>query len=374
MSRRAGVFAALAGIVVLGGALLIARSPARPAESPAAEAAPVPVTVTRVSRENVPIYLLGLGQVQALNTVDVKAEVSGILEETPFKEGDEVKAGTELALIDPRPYQAVLDQALAKQAEDQAQLANARSDLARYSALASKNFASRQQLDTQRATVAQDTALLEADAAAIEAARLNLEFTRITAPIDGRLGLRQMDPGNLIEANSPTGIVTLTQMKPIGVLFTLPQADLARVRAAAAKGTLSVLAMAGNSDTVLDRGTLETIDNTVDPTTGTFRLKAVFPNTAEALWPGAFVNAKLLLTTLESALTLPARAVQHGPDGLYVYVVRPDGTVARQAVKEASEAGEVAVIESGIAAGTEVVLDGQSRLRNGTRITVSAGA
>ncbi|MGH7082069.1 MAG: efflux RND transporter periplasmic adaptor subunit, partial [Acetobacteraceae bacterium] len=301
-------------------------------------------------------------------------EVSGILEETPFKEGDEVKAGTVLALIDPRPYQAVVDQALAKQAEDQAQLANARSDLARYSALASRNFASRQQLDSQQATVAQDVALLQADKAAIEAARLNLEFTRITAPIDGRLGLRQTDPGNLLAANSPTGIVTLTRMKPIGVVFTLPQTDLASVRAAAAKGPLAVLAIAGNSAQVLDRGTLETIDNTVDPSTGTFRLKAVFPNAAEALWPGAFVNARLKLATLENALTLPARAVQHGPDGLYVYVVRPDDTVARQVVKEAEEEGGIAVIASGIAAGTEVVLDGQSRLRNGTRITATAGS
>ncbi|MGH7071581.1 MAG: efflux RND transporter periplasmic adaptor subunit, partial [Acetobacteraceae bacterium] len=310
MSGRAVLSAALVLVALLGGGFLVARSPAKPAESPAIEAAPVPVTIARVSRQDVPIYLLGLGQVQALKTVVVKAEVSGILEETPFKEGDEVKAGTVLALIDPRPYQAVLDQALAKQAEDQAQLANARQDLARYAELATKNFASRQQLDTQQATVAGDVALLQADQAAIEAARLNLEFTRITAPIDGRLGLRQVDPGNLIEANSSTGIVTITQMKPIGVIFTLPQTDLASVRTAAAKEPLAVLAVSENSNAVLDRGTLETIDNTVDPTTGTFRLKAVFPNTAEALWPGAFVNAKLSLTTLESALTLPARAVQ----------------------------------------------------------------
>lgn len=373
MRGRAILLAALAGGALLGGALLVARSPAKPTESPGIEAAPVPVTTARVSRQDVPIYLLGLGQVQALKTVDLKAEVSGILEETPFKEGDEVKAGTVLALIDPRPYQAVLDQALAKQVEDQAQLANARSDLARYRALASKNFASRQQLDTQQAKVTQYAALLQADAAAIEAARLNLEFTRITAPFDGRLGLRQVDPGSLIGANAPAGIVTITEMQPIGVIFTLPQVDLISVRRAAAKEPLTVLAIAGNSNEVLDRGRLETIDNAVDPTTGTFRLKAVFPNKAEALWPGAFVNAKLLLTTLQSALTLPARAVQRGPDGLYVYVVRPDSTVVRQAVKEAEEAGEIAVIESGVAAGTEVVLDGQSRLRNGARITVTAG-
>lgn len=365
--------AALASAIVLGAAALVVRSSAKPVERPSAPSA-VPVTVAQVSSRDVPIYLIGLGQVRPLNTVVVRAEVSGILVQTPFKEGDEVKAGSVLALIDPRPYQAILDQALAKRGEDTAQLANARSDLARYAALASSNFASRQQLDTQRATVAADTALLQADAASIEAARLNLQFTRITAPIDGRLGLRQTDPGNLIEANSATGIVTITQMKPIAVVFTLPQNDLAKVRQAASKQPLSVLAVAEGAGHVLDRGILETIDNTVDPATGTFRLKAVFANAAETLWPGAFVNAKLLVTTLERALTLPARAVQRGPDGLYVYVVRSDRTVVRQAVEETEEAGELAVIGHGLTAGTEVVLDGQSRLRNGTHISVVAGS
>ncbi|MGH7119433.1 MAG: efflux RND transporter periplasmic adaptor subunit [Acetobacteraceae bacterium] len=371
--RRAGLIAALAVLVLLGGIALMARSHAKPAESPPVPPT-VPVTVARVSSRDIPVYLVGLGRVQPLNTVVVKAQVSGTLEATPFKEGEEVKAGTVVALIDPRPYQAVLDGALAKQAEDQAQLANARADLSRYTALASKNFASLQQLDTQHATVAADTALLDADAAAIEAARLNLQFTRIAAPIDGRLGLREVDPGNLVQANSQTGIVTITQMRPIGVIFTLPQHDLAPVRAAAAKATLIVFAVAQHAGQVLDRGTLETIDNAVDPATGTFRLKASFQNPAEALWPGAFVNAKLLVATLRNALTLPARAVQRGPDGLYVYAVRPDQTVVRRAVKETEEADGVAVIGAGLAEGTEVVLDGQSRLRNGTRISVVAGS
>lgn len=371
--RRAGLIAALAVFVLLGGIALMVRSHARPTETPSVPP-PVPVTVARVSSRDVPVFLVGLGQVQPLNTVVVKAQVSGILEATPFKEGDEVKAGTVLALIDPRPYQAVLDGALAKQAQDQAQLANARADLSRYTALASKNFASRQQLDTQRATVAAATALLQADAAAIEAARLNLQFTRIAAPIDGRLGIRAVDPGNLIQANSSSGIVTITQMKPIAVIFTLPQDDLAPVRAAIAKATLTVFAVAQHAGQVLDRGTLETIDNTVDPATGTIRLKAIFPNPTEALWPGAFVTAKLLVVTLKNALTLPARAVQRGPDGLYVYVVRPDQTVVRQVVKETREADGVAVIGSGLAEGTEVVLDGQSRLRNGTHISAVAGS
>ncbi len=367
-----GLFGGLGLVAVLGGVALVALSPAKPAERPPRPS--VPVTVTRVTRRDVPIYLTGLGQVQALKTVVVKAEVSGILEATPFKEGDEVKAGTVLALIDPRPYQAVLDQTIAKQAEDEAQLSNARADLARYSALVSKHFASRQQLDTQRATVATDRAALQADAATIEAARLNLEFTRITAPIDGRLGLRQVDPGNLIQANSPTGIVTITQMKPIGVIFTLPQHDLTSVRAAAAKGPLPVLAVSESGSAVLDHGTLRTIDNTIDPATGTIRLKAIFRNPTEVLWPGAFVNAKVLLTTLRNVLTLPARAVQHGPEGLYVYVVRPDRTVLREAVKQVAEQGDIAVIAGGPAEGTKVVLAGQSRLQNGTRVAVSAGS
>ncbi|HUA78594.1 MAG TPA: efflux RND transporter periplasmic adaptor subunit, partial [Acetobacteraceae bacterium] len=272
--------------------------------TPRAQAVPpesqgVPVTAARVMSANVPVYLLGLGRVQALNTIVVKAQVSGILEETPFTEGQEVKAGDVLAIIDPRPYQAVLDQANAKLAEDEAALANARADLSRYQALVQRNFASEQQLDTQRALVVGLTAALRADAATIEQAQLNLDFTRITAPISGRLGLRNVDPGNLIEANAPTGIVTITQMKPISVVFTLPQADIAPVREATAKGPVAVLAESeGENPRLLDRGTLATISNMVDPSTGTIEMKALFPNTGEVLWPDEFVNARLLVRTL----------------------------------------------------------------------------
>lgn len=370
------LLASLVAAGAIAGLVLLSTGGGAPrAQSPSSRSPSVPVTAARVTRADVPVYLIGLGQVQALNTVVIKAQVGGTLEETPFTEGQEVKEGDVLALIDPRPYQAVLDQANAKQAEDQAALANAQADLARYTTLVKQNFASQQQMDTQRALVLGLTAALRADAAAIEQARLNLEFTRITAPISGRLGLRAVDPGNLIQADAPTGIVTITQMKPISVIFTLPEADITPVRDASAKGRLAVLAVSEGAEArVLDRGTLATISNMVDPSTGTIQMKAIFPNPDETLWPDAFVNVRLLLHTLQNVLTLPSRAVQHGPDGLYVYLVRADGTVMRQPVTETIEQGDTAVIASGVPAGTEVVLDGQSRLDDGTRVSIEAGS
>ncbi len=375
-ARVRHLLASLVAAGAIAGLVLLSTGGGAPrAQSPSSRSPSVPVTAARVTRADVPVYLIGLGQVQALNTVVIKAQVGGTLEETPFTEGQEVKEGDVLALIDPRPYQAVLDQANAKQAEDQAALANAQADLARYTTLVKQNFASQQQMDTQRALVLGLTAALRADAAAIEQARLNLEFTRITAPISGRLGLRAVDPGNLIQADAPTGIVTITQMKPISVIFTLPEADITPVRDASAKGRLAVLAVSEGAEArVLDRGTLATISNMVDPSTGTIQMKAIFPNPDETLWPDAFVNVRLLLHTLQNVLTLPSRAVQHGPDGLYVYLVRADGTVMRQPVTETIEQGDTAVIASGVPAGTEVVLDGQSRLDDGTRVSIEAGS
>lgn len=318
-----------------------------------------------------PVYLAGLGTVQANNAVQVRPRVDGALMSVPVSEGQEVKAGTVVAVIDPRPYQAALDQAEAKRQQDEAQLNNARRELARTTALAHQDFASRQQLDQNTATVAQMTAAMAGDAAAVEAARINLGFCAITAPFDARVGLRLIDPGNLVRAADPAPIMTLTQIHPVGVVFTLPQADLPRLASAMQGPALPVLALPAEGDAVLDRGRLVTMDNAVDPATGTIRLKAVFPNADNQLWPGQFVRARLKLATAHDALTVPSAAVQHGPAGLFVWVVRPDGTAAREPVTLSLDDAETAVLASGPAAGAVVVVSGQSRLQDGARVAVA---
>ena len=339
--------------------------PARPPGPPA-----VPVTTVKATRQDVPIWLRNIGTVQALNTVTVRARVDGTLMTVPVTEGQNVTQGTVLAIIDPRPYQAALDQVTAKRAQDTAQLDNAKRDLGRYSSLAQRSFASRQQVDTQTATVAQLTAALKVDDAAIEAARLNLSYCTLVAPFDGRVGLRQLDPGNLVRATDATGIMTLTQVRPIALIFTLPQRELPKVVAAMGQGGLPVGAFASDDHTELAQGTLLTLDNAVDQGTGTIKLKASFPNQDGKLWPGQFVEARLLLHTERQVVTVPTQAVQHGPTELYVYLVKPDSTVARQTVT-AEDRGGVTVITKGLEAGQEIVLDGQSRLENGSRIAAN---
>jgi membrane fusion protein, multidrug efflux system len=357
---------------------LFAAFPARqlraqtPSPAPAVEPG-VPVSAAKAERRDVPIYLTGLGTVQSNNTVQVRARVDGTLNEVPVQEGQEVKAGAVLARIDPRPYQAALDQAKAKQQQDEAQLANARLDLGRTSTLARQDFASRQQLDQNQASVAQYTAAVAADAAAVEAARINLGFCTITAPFDGRVGLRQIDPGNFVRAADATAIMTISQIRPIAVIFTLPQEDLPRLSAVMRARRPPVAALPAEGDAPLDQGALLTIDNAVDTSTGTIRAKAVFPNTADQLWPGQFVRARLLLDTVHAALTVPSVAVQHGPSGLFVYVVRPDGTAARQPVTLGSDDGRMAVVASGLRDGAVVVTSGQSRLQEGMRVAVMQG-
>jgi multidrug efflux system membrane fusion protein len=319
----------------------------------------------------VPVWLRGLGTVQALNTVTVRARVDGTLDKFPVTEGQLVKQGTLLAVIDSRPYQAALDAAVAKKAQDDAQLANARLDLQRYSNLAKNDFASRQQVDTQVAMVNQFTAALKGDDAAIETAQLNLSFCYITAPFDGRVGLRLVDPGNLVHATDPGGIVTLTEVHPISVVFTLPQADLPAIVSAMGSRQLAVAAISSDNKAQLGQGTLLTPDNAIDTTTGQIRMKATFPNQDDRLWPGQFVEAQLLLRTEQQKVTVPSRAVQHGPAGLYVYVVKPDATVERQAI-EAVDRGQVMVVSKGLDDGQTIVLDGQSRLENGMRVQATA--
>lgn len=356
-------------LLLLLGGMLTSRPRSGAAQTPATEA-PVPVSATWVTRRDVPVYLTGLGAVQSLNSVLVRSRVDGTLMKIPVDEGQMVTTGEVVAVIDPRPYQASLDQAMAKKQQDEAQLANARRDLTRYSSLAQKDFASQQQVETQRSSVAQLVAQIAGDTASVEAAQLNLSYCYITSPINGRMGLRQVDPGNLIHANDPGGIVTITQIQPIAVLFTLPQEDLPRISVAMQARKLPVTALVGEAGEKLDEGTLLTIDSAIDPSTGTMKLKAIFPNPRQQLWPGQFVTAKLLVDTDRNVLAVPSVAVQHGPSGLYVYVVKPGSTVARAPVRVGLDNGRIAVIASGLTEGTVVVTSGQSRLDEGMHVAV----
>lgn len=360
-------------LLVAGAALSLARQAGAQQAPPSTPSSGVPVSTAKSERQDVPVWLRGLGTVQALNTVTVRTRVDGTLDKFPVTEGQLVKQGTLLAVIDPRPYQAALDQAVARKAQDDAQLVNAKLDLQRYASLARQDFASRQQVDTQVALVNQFVATLRGDDAAIEAAQLNLSYCYITAPFDGRIGLRQVDPGNLVHATDPGGIVTITQVRPITVVFTLPQDDLPAIVDAMAQGSMQVVSWSSDDKTQLAQGTLLTPDNAIDTTTGTIRLKATFPNQDDRLWPGQFVDAKLLLRTEAQVVAVPTRAVQHGPNGLYVYVVKPDATVQRQPV-EVEDRGPVMVITKGLDAGQAIVLDGQSRLENGTHVEATAEA
>ena len=344
------------------------------AAAPASAQAPgVPVTVTAPVRQDVPVLQRAIGTVQAFQTVVVRARVDGTLDKVVFTEGQQVKPGDVLAQLDPRPYQAILDQALARKASNEAVVANARSDLARYAELAASQIASRQKLEQMRAGVAQAEAAVRGDDATIAAAQLNLTFTRITSPIEGRVGLRQVDPGNLIRVADPaaTGIVTIAQIHPISLIFTLPQDVLPRVQAAMRRGKLPVQAYSGDDRLKLSEGELLTLDSSIDATTGTIKLKAVFANTDDNLWPGQFVNVRMLLDVRRNVLTLPTGAVQRGPDSLYVYVVKPDETAALQRIEIDQDDGQVAVVTKGLEGGERVVLAGQSRLSSGARVAAT---
>lgn len=340
--------------------------------------APIPVLAATASRQDVPIYLDGLGTVQAFNTVTVTPMVGGPLLSVGFRQGQDVTKGQVLARIDPRVYQAALEQAEAKRAQDAATLANARADLLRYQSLVAKNYTSAQQAATQKALVAQLVAQVQMDQAQIDTARTQLSYCTITAPISGRTGLRLIDPGNIVQPSSPTGIVVIAQIHPISVVFSLPQQDLPQVQAALRAGAPPVLAYAqGAAETaanVLDRGTLAVLDNEVDPTTGTIKLKATFPNPKDLLWPGGFVAVRLQVTIDRNAVVVPPAAVQQGPQGLYVYVVGATGTVTRRAVTVSHEDAEAAIIASGLRPGERVVTDGASRLSDGARVAIAPAA
>ena len=344
---------------------------------------PIPVLVATAEQKDMPIHLDGLGTVQASATVTIKAMVDGPLVAVNFREGQEVRKGDVLARVDPRPYQAAFDQATAKKAQDEALLANARLDLARYQKLVASNYTSAQQVDTAKALVAQYEAQTRQDQAQIDTAQTNLSYTTVTAPVDGRTGIRQVDQGNIVHASDQTGLVVITQLQPISVLFTLPQQSLPAVARAMRQAVQAgvepaVVAYAQGNATgaaaVLDRGTLTVLDNQVDQTTGTIKLKATFPNVQSRLWPGGFVGVRLQVDTARNAVVVPPAAVQRGPRGAYVFVVGADATVKRQIVTVGYEDEQASIITEGLKAGEQVVIDGASRLSDGSKVVATQPA
>jgi multidrug efflux system membrane fusion protein len=331
---------------------------------------PVPVLAATPRIQDVPVYLDGVGAVRALNTVIVRSQVDGKLIAVNFTEGQDVKKGDVLGEIDPVIYKAQYDQAVAKKAQDEALLANQRLDLIRYQQLAASNAGSKQQADTQRAVVAQQEALVNSDQAAIDNAQAMLGYTRIIAPLSGRAGLRQVDQGNIIHAADITGLVIITQLQPIVVQFSLPQQQIVRVNAASAKGALAVDVFGNDGTTVIDSGTLKGIDNQVDPTTGTLKLKAEFPNAVFQLWPGQFVNVRLKVDTLMEAVVVPTSAVQRGPAGTFSYVIG-DGNIATAKPVVVTQQNEAdAVIASGLSPADRVVTTGFANLSDGAKVII----
>jgi len=340
--------------------------------APAAQGArPVPVTTATASKRDVPVFLQGLGNVVAYNTVTVRSQVDGRLQELPFREGQTVKRGQVLAQIDPRPFLAAQHQAESALARDEAQLTNARLNLKRFRALRAENLIAQQQVDDQAATVAQLEGTVGTDHAAVETARLNVEYARITSPIDGVVGIRAVDVGNLVRATDTNGIVVVTQLDPISVLFTLPQDHLAEVSTALARGPLGVDVYARDNAALLGSGQLAVLDNQINQATSTIRLKAVVPNPKRLLWPNQFVNARLRLSTKDAALVVPAVAIQRGPNGSFVYVIAADGTAEMRRVETTTQ-GDLAIVSTGLNEGERVAVEGQSQLRPGAKVAVRA--
>jgi multidrug efflux system membrane fusion protein len=367
--------AAVGGAAGVWGIREVARH-ARAAEAPApAAGAPgVPVTAGTVKAEDVPVYLNGIGTVQAYNMVTIKSRVDGQIVAVNFTEGQEVKAGDRLFQIDPRPYQALLEQAQANKAKDEAQLVSAQLDLQRYGALVGPGYQTRQSYDQQKALVAQLEAAIKADQAAIDAAQLNVTYCDIRAPIDGRLSQRLVDIGNMVHATDTNGLVTIAQLKPIFVSFTIAQASLDAIREHQAKGALVVKAFPSAGGDELAQGSLTLIDNSIDQTTGTIHLKASFANKDERLWPGEFVSLHLILDTRHNVPTVPSQTVQVGPDGNYAYLIDKDDKAVRRPVEVAMVQDGIAVISKGLSAGDRIVVDGQYRLTEGAKVKIEQDA
>jgi multidrug efflux system membrane fusion protein len=366
---RSIVFA-IAGLAVLGlvGGLTITRL--MHSGSARAAAPPVPVVATTAGQRDVPIYYDALGTVMALNTVAIRAQVTGQIVSIDFRQGQDVHKGDVLAKIDPAPFQAALDQAVAKKGQDQATLIDAQKDLQRFKTLVVKDAETQQNVDSQQAKVDQTKAMIDADQGAVEAAQTQLDYTTIVAPIDGVVGFRQIDIGNIIHTSDANPLTVLTQIKPCVAIFTLPQDDLGPVREAMLGGSVEVLAFDQNNAVQLAQGHLLLIDNQIDQSTSTIRLKAEFANQDERLWPGEFVHVHMLITTRKNAVTIPPVAVQRGPDGLYVWVIKPDNTVAQRPIDAQTVDDKTTIVAKGLAVGERIVLDGQSRLDDGTRVNI----
>ena len=332
---------------------------------------PVPVSVAIAARHDVPVYLTGLGTVQPILSVGIHSQVDGKLQEVLFTEGQHVKKGAVIARIDPRPFKAALDQAKAKKAEDQALLTSAQKDLTRFTTLALKSFESQQNVDLQHGKVDQLTATIDADDAAIETAQTQLDYTTITAPSDGRIGVRLVDPGNVVHASDAGPIATLMQAQPAAVMFTLPSRALDGVRAALDRGPVEVVAFDQDNRLPLSTGKLLLIDNAVDQSTSTIRLKAIFPNADDRLWPGEFVNARLLLETRSDVIAVSPTAVQRGPHGLFAWIVTADNTAAVRQIQVGPTTGDLTIVISGLNEGDRVVTDGQYKLQVKAPVTIN---
>src|SRR6266852_4690383 len=378
MRRKTAVRAGLLLVVLAGGgAFAFTHGFGSKTSAPKPSApTPVPIVAGTVEQHDVPIYLTGVGTVVAYNTDVVRSQIQGQIVSINFAEGQAVHAGDLLAQIDPRPYQAQVDQFTANRDRDQAQLTNAKANLNRYTPLAQKGWATPQLLDTQKAQVAQLEAAVKSDEALIESANVQLSYTRLTSPIDGVTGIRQIDVGNIISPANTNGVVIVTQLEPISLIFTLPETVLPLIQQQQQQKTqepLAVLAYSQDNTMRLAQGTLGLVNNEILQTTGSIQLKANFPNKAHKLWPGELINARLLLNTRHDGLTVPASVVQQGPQGAYAYVVNPDSSVAIRPIKVAQISDGQALIDSGLKANEQVVVDGQYKLQPGTHVTVLHG-
>jgi membrane fusion protein, multidrug efflux system len=372
MFRRTIAWTALVVITAAVGVAVWSRSDA-PEADPTASPPPVPVVAATISGHQVPIYLRGVGTVIAFNNVIVRSQITGPITNISFKQGQTVHKGDLLAEIDPRPYQAQLDQAPANRDRDQALLVNAQANLDRYTPLLAKGFATSQLVDTQKAQLQQLQATVKSDEAIIESAEVNLSYTKLTAPIDGVTGIRQIDEGNVIHPTDPNGLVDVTQIQPISLIFSLPQTTFPEIQQEMAKGTVKVLAYSQDDKTKLDEGRLLLIDNQIVQTTGTIRLRATFPNAQHMLWPGELVNVRLLLKMEPNGLTVPAGAVQQGPNGSFLYVIGQGETAEVRPVTVAQISEGQALIDSGLKPNETVVVDGQYKLQPGLHVRVLHG-